>query len=444
MSAQKKMKHGYHDLVRPEILERVPRDAKRILDLGCGTGALGKALKQRQQCYVEGIELNKEAGQAAEKTLDKIWIDNLNRFDVSFLEGQYDCIVFADILEHLIAPWGVLKKFISVLAPGGCVVASIPNIAHPGIIAKLQKGIFRYEPAGILDITHLRFFTKTSLCQMFCQAGLKITCLHEAPAPGNPIQYIVTAKKPLLCSEKPAVTILILAFNAWDYTRQCIESIKRYTKYPYKIIVIDNGSTDNTARELQKDPEIFNIENSCNLGFAAGFNIGLECVDTPYFVIANSDLIVTTGWLSSLVDHIEQDPVLLALGPRSNYVSGPQIIANVPYKNEVTLQAFAVQIKKSAPSDLLYFPRVVFFCTLFKKEVLHGVGFLDERFGLGNFEDDDYCLRIARKGGKTAIDNTVFVHHYGSTTFKENNIDLKNSLETNKKKFVDKWKLAGS
>ena len=435
------MRHGYHDLPRREILELIPTNARRVLDLGCGTGALGRALKERQQCHVTGIELNKEAFDIAKTNIDVCLCDNLNRYDPALTPVKYDCIIFADILEHLVSPYAVLKKFTSVLTDDGVVIASIPNIGHPLILKNLQRGLFRYESAGILDITHLRFFTKTSIFQMFCTAGLKIVGCNTHPSDINPIQYYVTAVKPQLKFKNPGTTILILTYNGWEYTKQCIDSIKKKTQLPYKIIVIDNGSTDNTVEKLRSDLSLYHIENTSNLGFSAGFNVGLMVVDTPYFVLSNSDVVVTDGWLNRMSIHIKSDKDLVILGPMSNHVSGPQMIKDVPYNDEEQLDEYAKIHSRRGVLPITYFQRIVFFFTLFKTRVLQEIGFLDEIFGKGNFEDDDYCMRIAVKGLKSAYDNTVFIHHYGSRGFGKDPAEFRALLQENGQKFLKKWNL---
>ncbi len=432
------MRTGYYNHVRPEILNLIPSTAKSILDLGCGTGATSKALKERQPCHVTGIELNKEAAEAAKKNLDLCICDNLNRYGPILSKDKYDTIILADILEHLITPWQVLKKFASVLSDSGTVIASIPNIAHPWIISQLQKGLFRYESAGLLDITHLRFFTKSTIGQLFYKAGLKITSMTPWPNEKNPTQYLVTAVKPLIEHKSPIATILILTFNGWDFTSQCIESIKAHTVVPYKILAIDNGSTDSTVQNLRKDRSVFHIENTSNLGFASGFNVGLSQIDTPYFIICNSDVVVTPYWLKRMAQHLSEQANVMAIGPRSNFVSGPQIIKDCTYKTPQELIAFADLFGKSNAEPATYYKRIVFFCTLFKKDVLTKVGFLDEIFARGNFEDDDYCMRIYKKGLQCAIDNTVFIHHHGSQTFKTNQIDFKQSMAENGVRFLRK------
>jgi len=436
-----RLRPGYHNLLRREILELIPPHASSILDLGCGTGELGKAVKQRQKCFYAGVELNKEASEIAATHLDKVWRDNLNRFEISPLKKKFSCIVFADILEHLVYPWPVLVKFVSCLADDGIIIASIPNVAHPWIITELQRGLFRYGPAGILDVTHLRFFSKTTIFQMFYQAGLKIIGFRPYPSKENPIQYHIIAQKPKLKFREALTTILILSYNTQDYTIRTIESIKKYTHTPHKILVIDNGSTDGTLNYLRADKEIFHVENSCNLGFGRGFNIGLQLIDTPYFVLSNSDVVVTEGWLKIMIECINSDEKLLCLGPRSNYVSGPQKMSDVPYTNLEQLQEYAKKLESPFTGPLTYFQRIVFFFALFKTEALNKIGFLDERFELGNFEDDDYCMRIAGAGYKAAFANNVFIHHYGSRTFVKNKIDYKKVMEKNKERFLKKWNL---
>ena len=432
---------GYHTGLRNEILELVPTSAKRILDLGCATGALGKALKQRQACHVTGIEINKEAAQLAAKDLDAVYQDNLNRFDPAYLTQKYDCIIFADILEHLINPWPVLKKFADVLTDDGVVVTSIPNVGHPAVARQIQNGLFRYEIAGILDITHLRFFTKTSIFQLFYRAGLKIVNLKQYPSAEDPCQYLVTAVKPRPRHKNPVATILTLTCNEWKYTKMTLDSIKKKTHTPYKIVVIDNGSTDETIQELRKDRSIYHIENSCNLGFSTGFNLGMILVDTPYFVLSNNDVIVTENWLATMIEHIESNEDLVLLGARSNYACGPQIIEDIPYKDEKGLDAFALERLAGVKEPITYYLRVVFFFVLFKSRVLPEIGFFDERFGKGNFEDDDYCMRVYIKKLKAAFDNTVFIHHWGNRTFIANKITHKDLMTENKEKFMKKWGL---
>jgi len=439
MATEKTLRQGYHDLIRRDILEMIPTTAINVLDLGCGTGALGKALKARQTCRVAGVELNKDAAAIAAKSLDKVYCDNLNRLDLSIEEQRYDCLILGDILEHLVAPWQVLKKMVGTLLPDATVIASVPNIAHPWIISQLQKGLFRYEPAGILDVTHLRFFTKTTIGQLFYKAGLKITSIKPVPSASNPIQYYVTAVKPQCAKANPVATIVILTRNNLQLTKECLKSIVKNTTLSHKVVVIDNGSTDGTVEYLRQYKCVYHIENDHNLGFARGFNVGLECIDTPFFVILNNDTAVTHKWLSNMLYHLGNDDKLMAVGPCSNNVSGPQHVAGAIYAGMDGLQSFADDFRRNCGNGLTYFDRLVFFCTLFRSEVLSTIGLLDEQFEQGNFEDDDYCMRIKQRGGKTAIVDGVFVHHAGGATFKSEKIDYAQAMARNGALFNKKW-----
>ena len=117
------------------------------------------------------------------------------------------------------------------------------------------------------------------------------------------------------------------------------------------------------------------------------------------------------------------------------------MIKNVPYKDEKSLEAFVKTVHVGNVGPITYFPRIVFFFTLFKSEVLQKVGYLDEIFGMGNYEDDDYCMRVAVRKFKSAYDNTTFIHHYGSTGFKKNIEEYHALLEKNRKLFMQKWHL---
>lgn len=434
-----KIVHGYHDLTRPEILSRIPLIAQRILDVGCGTGSLGRALKQRQNCAVHGIESNPDAAKEAEKNLDTVYLQDL---DMPFpLEStlEYDCIIFADILEHLKNPWGVFLQQADNLKEEGTIIISLPNIAHYSIIRELTLGLFRYQGAGILDITHLRFFTKTTFCEFLCSQNFKIKDITPHPSKENPIQFIFTVKKKKSQEPRELVTLIIPTFNTKRITEKAIDSIFKNTKISFKLIVIDNNSKDGTAEMLRNDDRLLHIENSANLGFPTAVNLGLNCVDTPYFAILNSDIIVTENWLTHMIQTMTGNSKNGIVGPRSNYVSGPQLLQTLQYNTQEQLHNAARDHMQQCTTLPTEFHRIVFFCTLFRSELLQKIGTLDEIFGMGNFEDDDYCRRAINAGYKCLIDHQVFIHHFGSQTFKKANVDFKKLMEKNQAIYKKKW-----
>lgn len=170
---------------RPEMVKFIPSEAKRILDIGCSGGGFGALLKeQRPDIEVWGIELHPEAAEIASERLDKVinsaFQDNIHELD----SEKFDCIVFNDVLEHMVYPENALIVARNYLAEGGAVVASIPNILHfYNILEILKSQDWRYTDAGIMDKTHLRFFTKKSIERMFRQCGfsdLNIIGINES------------------------------------------------------------------------------------------------------------------------------------------------------------------------------------------------------------------------------------------------------------------------
>jgi 2-polyprenyl-3-methyl-5-hydroxy-6-metoxy-1,4-benzoquinol methylase len=162
---------------RYDILPLIPNECFEILDCGCGAGILGRTIKQRQPCYITGIDLNAEAAKAARCSLDKVMTGDIETLIYSdeLAAGNWDCIILADILEHLSDPWALLKKCYWLLEPGGVIVISIPNVSHFSVLGPLLfKDKFHYDDYGILDRTHLRFFTITEIRNALFNAGFKI------------------------------------------------------------------------------------------------------------------------------------------------------------------------------------------------------------------------------------------------------------------------------
>jgi 2-polyprenyl-3-methyl-5-hydroxy-6-metoxy-1,4-benzoquinol methylase len=165
----------YHSIERPEMLPFVPAGARRIADVGCGTGSFGAALKRRSGAEVWGIELSAAAGREAEARLDRVLIGDASTCVASLPDAYFDCVVFNDVLEHLADPYQVLLRTQAKLAPEGTVVCSIPNVRYWRVLrGLLLRKDWRYEETGVLDRTHLRFFTERSIRSMFGELGYEI------------------------------------------------------------------------------------------------------------------------------------------------------------------------------------------------------------------------------------------------------------------------------
>jgi 2-polyprenyl-3-methyl-5-hydroxy-6-metoxy-1,4-benzoquinol methylase len=154
---------------------------RRLLDVGAADGLLGRHLTERGW-KVTGIEADPAMAAAGAAHCERMLVADLNRA-VPTLDGLFDVIVCGDVLEHLADPPAVLRALLRALAPGGDVVVSVPNVAHLWVRLSLLAGRFDYADRGILDRTHLRFFTRKTLVQMINHSGLKIVSIQVTPIP---------------------------------------------------------------------------------------------------------------------------------------------------------------------------------------------------------------------------------------------------------------------
>ncbi|MFQ5450144.1 MAG: glycosyltransferase [Nitrospinaceae bacterium] len=174
---------SYYQNVRHDILPLIPANAGSILEVGCAAGGTGSELKKRKGVFIAGVEMDPEAARQARQVLDDVIEGNIEELELPYAESSFDCILFADVLEHLVDPLSVLKKVKKLLKPGGTVVASIPNVQYFGLIHHLVEGNWTYQKEGILDNTHLRFFTFREIEKLFTVAGLEIREVDETLDP---------------------------------------------------------------------------------------------------------------------------------------------------------------------------------------------------------------------------------------------------------------------
>jgi len=466
---------SYFEFARPELLALVPENAKRVLDVGCGAGKLGQSIKQRQQSEVWGIERDEAAAALARDRLDQVLTGDAEQLDEEIEPTSFDCIICGDILEHLREPDQFLKQARNWLTDEGCLVASIPNVRHHSVVASLLAGNWTYESAGLLDQDHVRFFTRREIEKLFYRAGFRIDALRIVPGPGfeewnrsgqpgevqagrlqigglSPeeaeefyvYQYLVQAvpeKQP----DYGLTSIMIPAHNQLAYTKQCIDSIRQFTDEPYELIVVDNGSTDGTPEYLQTLGEVTLITNTDNRGFPAAVNQGIKAAQGKQILLLNNDTIVTTGWLRRLLEVLHSDANIGLVGPVSNNVSGYQQIP-VDYQDLAELDGFAWSRQcwflpaAAREARLTDVDRLIGFCLLIKREVIENIGLFDEQFGIGNFEDNDFCRRAGRAGYRLVIAQDAFVHHFGSTTFRATGVDFAALLQENQRKYEQKWR----
>jgi glycosyltransferase involved in cell wall biosynthesis len=244
-------------------------------------------------------------------------------------------------------------------------------------------------------------------------------------------------------------SIIIPCWNQLEYTRMCLEALSRHTGSAWELIVIDNGSADGTAAYLAGLGDSYPvpvtvITNNENRGFPAAVNQGLQAAKGDYMVLLNNDAVVTDGWLDGLIAltglKAEGDRLPVGMvGAMSNYVTPPQVVEPVPYQDLEAMHGFAREWKEQHRGQWLTANKLSGFCLLMTRAVYDSVGGLDERFGLGFFEDDDLGLRVQKAGFGLVVAQDVFVHHFGSRTMGGNGVDAAALMDRNQLALLAKW-----
>jgi 2-polyprenyl-3-methyl-5-hydroxy-6-metoxy-1,4-benzoquinol methylase len=178
---------SYFNFVRKDIEPLLPASAGRVLEVGCGGGGTLAWLKDSGRAdWIAGIELFADAAAVARPRLDALHEGDVDQQLDKFAPGAFDLILCLDVLEHLVDPWLTLKRLQTLLRPGGQLIASLPNIRHHSVILPLLlTGKWRYETAGIMDRTHLRFFSRATAVDLIEQAGLQLAGEHSTYAWGS-------------------------------------------------------------------------------------------------------------------------------------------------------------------------------------------------------------------------------------------------------------------
>lgn len=162
----------YAAVNRP-VLERVPSAAARVLDIGCGTGALGRELKGRRACEVVGVTHSEEEADEARRHLDDVLVRDLNDFDPREA-GSFDCVVCSHVLEHLYRPERLLGSLRGALRPGARLIVALPNVLHWRQRVEFARGRFRYTEGGLMDSTHYRFYDWTTARALLAGSGFAV------------------------------------------------------------------------------------------------------------------------------------------------------------------------------------------------------------------------------------------------------------------------------
>ena len=242
----------------------------------------------------------------------------------------------------------------------------------------------------------------------------------------------------------PKSSIVIVTCNKAHLTALCLQSLWERTSYPnLEVIVVDNASQDDTAQMVQHMQRVHSnlrlIRNAENRGFAAATNQGLMASTGEILVLLNNDTVVTHGWLGGLVRHLSADRSIGMVGPVTNF-SGNESRIEVSYASLEDMHVFAQTYGGAHAGETRVLPMLGMFCVAFRRDVLARVGLLDERFGVGMFEDDDYAWRVRALGYRMVCAEDIFVHHFGRSSIKDLDTTVYDTLfDRNRVLYERKW-----
>ena len=216
-------------------------------------------------------------------------------------------------------------------------------------------------------------------------------------------------------------------------------SIRKYAALgTYEIIIIDNASTDETRQYLKNQSDVKVILNEKNEGFPRGCNQGIAIATGRQVLLLNNDTMVTPNWLENMLACLYSEDTVGAVGPVTNNITYMQRI-HTTYQNDEEMLSFATAYNQSDPSKWHESLKLIGYCMLIKKSVIAQIGNLDEQFSPGNYEDDDYSMRMIMAGYKLMICRDTFIHHYGSVSFSRDYQKYNAALQRNAELFKEKW-----
>ncbi len=219
-------------------------------------------------------------------------------------------------------------------------------------------------------------------------------------------------------------SLVVLTYNQLkEGTIPCLESLFLYTpKDQFELIIVDNASSDGTPEHLRKVAEehdnVVLIINQENKGYAGGNNDGMRAAKGDIVVLLNNDTMATPGWLDSLLEPLEKDRSIGLICPVTNSAGNEQTVV-IPSLNEENYVEVSRRYTSKNKGHLFETEKLGFYCVALRRDVFEKVGTLDEKFGLGMFEDDDYCFRVKKAGYRLVINEGCFIYHKGSLSFKK-------------------------
>jgi GT2 family glycosyltransferase/tetratricopeptide (TPR) repeat protein len=239
---------------------------------------------------------------------------------------------------------------------------------------------------------------------------------------------------------RPPATVVVPAWNAWEQTQACLESLRPTLGVQDQVVVVDNGSTDATAARLKLFSWAEVVTNDSNLGVAEAYNVGAGLAQHELIVFLHNDTVLTGHWLDALLAPFD-DAAVGAVGPRSNFCSGPQAADGASYLDGDTaaLRQFAREWERAHRGAVSTAESLGAFCLAVRRAALDEVLGFDEDTLVSGIEEDDLCRRLTAKGWQLRLADGSFVHHAGHRTYVANGVDWFARRDVNRSRFEERW-----
>jgi hypothetical protein len=361
--------------------------------------------------------------------LDHVWNTSVEQALAEIPADSLDCIVAADVLEHLVDPWSVLAELRHRLVPEGIIVASIPNIGHWQVISELLEGTWQYTGEGLLDRTHLRFFTRRSIRELFWTAGLAIREMTpicrtpgDVPSPvvsalqksglrvggileeAQAFQYRVVAQRVAPPRTWPRLGIALWNPSESADTLECLASLHQLDYSPVDIVLINTGSAPATLATIRaRFPEVRFLQSDRDLSSAGAKNLGIQSLferGAEYVFLLDSRTTVDRAFLTRLVDAALLAPEAGLWGPRICYHSDPETVWAAGLRWDLSRLSFVAQGEGDSvtATDTVHTVDALIGCAmLIRRDVYERVGNFFEGYR-SQWEDIDFCTRAVDMG----------------------------------------------